>query len=164
MVIKVVKGAGQASTLLSAFDNALQDAGVCNYNLITLSSVIPPKAVVEKQDTYETPKGEWGHKLYCVMAEERSERTGKFIGAGVGWYQLKDGRGLFVEHHTTGDTKQVAESVILSRIKHSLQDLCQFREIEWKDEKMNYEISIAEVKAHPTSVLVIAVYKSESWK
>lgn len=164
MVIKVIKGAGEASTPLSAFDGALKDAGVYNYNLITLSSVIPPKSKVEKQDSYQTPEGEWGHKLYCVMAEERSERAGKFIAAGVGWYQLEDGRGLFVEHHITGDTKEVAESIIMTRIKNSLMDLCKFRGIKWENPRMNYEISVAEVKGQPASVLVIAVYKSEGWE
>lgn len=163
MVIKVIKGAGEGSTPLSAFDGALKDAGVYNYNLITLSSVIPPATTVEKQDRYKTPEGEWGHKLYCVMAEERSERAGKFIAAGVGWYQLDDGRGLFVEHHITGDTNEVAKSIIMTRIKNSLKDLCRFRGIKWENSRMKYEISVAEVKAKPVSVLVIAVYKSEGW-
>lgn len=164
MVIKVVKGAGEASTPLSAFDAALKDAGVYNYNLITLSSVIPPKCSVEKKDIYETPEAEWGHKLYCVMAEERCDRTGKFIAAGVGWYQLEDGRGLFVEHHMIGDTQSVVDDTIKFRIEHSLKDLCQFRDIPWEDERMNFEVSTAEVKAHPASVLVVAVYQSEGWK
>ena len=34
MKIKVVTGVGIGRTLLSAFDTALKDAGVCNYNLI----------------------------------------------------------------------------------------------------------------------------------
>lgn len=164
MTIKVVKGAGEASTPLSAFDAALKDAGVYNYNLITLSSVIPPGSVVEKQNTYETPEGEWGHKLYCVMAEERCDRAGKFIAAGVGWYQLEDKRGLFVEHHMIGDTQSVVENTIKLRIKNSLKDLCEFRDIPWEEERMNFEISTSEVKAHPASVLVIAVYQSEGWK
>ncbi len=120
MVISIVKGAGEASTPLSAFDGALKDAGVYNYNLITLSSVIPPNSEVKKIDRFETPENEWGHKLYCVMAEERSDRTGKFIAAGVGWYQLEDNRGLFVEHHIIGDTKPVVDNTIRLRIKNSL--------------------------------------------
>lgn len=163
MVIKVVKGAGEASTPLSAFDAALKDAGVYNYNLITLSSVIPPHSVIEKQEAYQTPDGEWGHKLYCVMAEERSDRTGKFIAAGVGWYVLEDGRGLFVEHHMVGDTQSVVDHAIKLRIESSLKDLCKFRDIKWENEKMDFEVSTIEVKSNPASVLVIAVYQSEGW-
>jgi len=164
MVIKVVKGAGEASTPLSAFDGALKDAGVFNYNLITLSSVIPPHTKVQKVDEFETPDGEWGHKLYCVMAEERCSETGKYIAAGVGWYQLEDGRGLFVEHHLIGDTRIAVESELYFRIKNSLMDLCGFREIEFEKKKMKYEVSISKVKSHPASVLVMAIYKSESWE
>ncbi len=161
--IEVVKGAGEASTPLSAFDAALNDAGVCNYNLITLSSVIPPGTKVIKTDRYETPDAHWGYKLYCVMAEERCDRTGKYIAAGVGWYQLDDGRGLFVEHHMVGDTQAVVDNTIKLRIENSLKDLCRFRDIPWEEERMNFEISTMEVKGHPASVLVIAVYEAQGW-
>lgn len=163
MEIKVVKGVGSASTALSAFDAALKDAGVYNYNLITLSSVIPPSSIVEKVEKFETPKREWGHKLYVVMAEERSNEAGKFIAAGIGWYQLKDGRGVFVEHHLIGDTRVAVESELYFRIKNSLQDLCKFRDIKFEQKKMKYEVSINKVKSKPSSVLVIAVYQSEGW-
>lgn len=164
MVIKVVKGVGEASTPLSAFDAALRDAGVYNYNLITLSSVIPPNSKVIKTDTFETPDEEWGYKLYCVMAEERSNEAGKFIAAGVGWYQLEDGRGLFVEHHLVGDTRIAVESELYFRIKNSLMDLCNFRKINWENKRMKYEVAINKVKSHPASVLVIAIYQSEGWR
>lgn len=164
MLIKIVKGAGEGSTPLSAFDCALKDAGVCNYNLITLSSVIPPDSIVEKTEKFKTPDSEWGYKLYCVMAEERCNEAEKYIAAGIGWYQLEDGRGLFVEHHLIGDTRLAVESELHFRIKNSLKDLCKFRDIEWEDEKMKMEVSMNQVKGRPSSVLVIAVYKSESWK
>lgn len=162
--IKVVKGSGEASTPLSAFDGALKDAGVYNYNLITLTSVIPPGAKVTKSDKFKTPDNEWGDKLYCVMAEERSNQAGKHIAAGIGWYQLEDGRGLFVEHHLIGDTRLAVESELHFRIKNSLKDLCKFRNIEFHDKKMDYEVSINQVNGHPASVLVIAVYQSEGWR
>jgi len=164
MVIKVVKGAGEASTPLSAFDAALNDAGVCNYNLITLSSVIPPNSQVEKIDRYETPESHWGYKLYCVMAEERCNEAGKFIAAGVGWYQLDDGRGLFVEHHLIGDTRLAVDSELHFRIVNSLKDLCRFRDIEFEDKRLNMEVSINQVKGAPASVLVMAIYQAEGWE
>lgn len=164
MDIKIVKGAGQASTPLSAFDAALKDAGVYNYNLITLSSVIPPGSRVQKSERFETPENEWGHRLYCVMAEERSNEAGKFIAAGVGWYQLDDGRGLFVEHHLIGDTRVAVESELHFRIKNSIKDLCTFRDINFEEERMKLEVSIDQVKGHPASVLVMAVYQSEGWR
>ncbi len=41
MKIKVTYGIGEGATKLAAFDRALFDAGIANYNLIKLSSVIP---------------------------------------------------------------------------------------------------------------------------
>ena len=43
-IITITKGAGFGSYEKSAFDAALDDAGVANYNLIRLSSVIPPNS------------------------------------------------------------------------------------------------------------------------
>jgi arginine decarboxylase len=42
--IQVTTGTGEGPTPLAAFDAALLDAGVANYNLILLSSVIPAGA------------------------------------------------------------------------------------------------------------------------
>ena len=47
MTIYIASGVGIGKTPLSAFDAALKDAGVYNFNLITLSSVIPPKSVIK---------------------------------------------------------------------------------------------------------------------
>lgn len=161
--IKVVKGEGTGVTTLSAFDGALKTAGVYNYNLITLSSIIPPNSKVEKVDKYISPEAEFGHKLYVVMAQERSNETGKFIAAGIGWYQLAGGKGLFVEHHIKGDTKEAVKSELKFLIENSLKDLCQFRDIGFDKEKMDSEISITQVESHPACVLVLAVYQSEGW-
>lgn len=164
MEIKIVKGEGTGATTLSAFDAALKDAGVYNYNLITLSSIIPPNSKVEKADKYISPETEYGHKLYIVMAGERSNETGKFIAAGIGWYRLPGGKGMFVEHSLKGDTKDAVKSELKFLIENSLKDLCQFRDIEFDKAQMDCEISIAQVENHPACVLVLAVYQSEGWK
>jgi len=164
MEIKVVSGVGLGKTILSAFDNALKDAGVYNYNLITLSSIIPPDSKVSKIRRYKTPYSEYGHKLYVVKAEYRSDEIGKFIAAGIGWYQLEDGRGIFVEHEIKGETQIAVESEINLRIKNSLKDLAHFRRIKFDESKMKFAISLTQIKDHPTCVLVLAIYQSESWE
>ena len=164
MDIKIVCGVGSGRTVLSAFDNALKDAGVYNYNLITLSSIIPPKSKVNKIRRYKTPYSEYGHKLYVVKAELRSEEVGKFIAAGIGWYQLEDGRGIFVEHEIKGETRIAVESEIDLRIKNSLRDLAKFRNIKFDESKAHSAISITQIKDNPTCVLALAVYQSEGWK
>jgi len=164
MDIKVVQGVGTGKTILSAFDGALKDAGVYNYNLITLSSIIPPNSKVSKVKRYESPPEEYGHKLYVVKAEYRSEEVGKYIAAGVGWYQLEDNRGIFVEHEIKGETRVAVESEIALRITNSLKDLAKFRNIKFNESKVRSAISLTQIKDHPTCVLVLAVYQSESWE
>lgn len=164
MEIKVVCGVGFGRTTLSAFDNALKEAGVYNYNLIALSSIIPPGSKITKIKRYQTPYREYGHKLYVIKAEIRSEEAGKFIAAGLGWYQLEDGRGIFVEHDIKGETMVAVESEINNRINNSLKDLCKFRHIKFDSKSVRSATSITQIKDHPTSVLVLAVYQSEGWE
>lgn len=163
MKISVVTAVGRANTLLSAFDNALQNAGVHNYNLIPLSSVIPPGTNIVKKRRYKTPPDEFGHKLYCIEAEIRSDETGKFVAAGLGWYQFGDKRGLFVEHWIKGETYVAVKSVIEFRILKSLQDMCRFRKVKFIKKNLRSAVSIAQVKREATSVLAMAVYQSEGW-
>ncbi len=164
MDISVVTGSGTGKTILSAFDAALKAAGVYNYNLIALSSIIPPGSKITKIDQYQTPDDEYGHRLYVIKAEMRSDQTGKYLAAGLGWYQLEDGRGMFVEHEIIGETKVAVESEIKLRIKNSLKDLCSFRKVKFSDKKARSAIVVTQVKGRPTSVLALAVYKAEGWK
>lgn len=164
MNIKIVCGVGYGRTMLSSFDNALKDAGVYNYNLITLSSIIPPGSKVEKVTQYETPKKEYGYKLYVVKAEIRSEEVGKYIAAGIGWYQIKDGRGIFVEHESKGGTKAAVESEISLRIINSLKDMAKFRGIKFDESKIQFAIALAQIKDRSTCALALAVFQAEGWK
>ena len=129
LTIQVVAGAGTGKTELSSFDSALNNLGVANYNLIPLSSIIPPQSKVVKVDRYQTPESEFGHRLYCVKAEMRSAIPGQFVGAIIGWYQYHDNRGLFVEHETVGSSKSEVENSLIELVQNSLNDLCDFRNI-----------------------------------
>ena len=161
--IAVVSGIGRANTLLSAFDDALRDCGVYDYNLIPLSSVVPPRSAVRQQERYDPPPEEYGHRLYIVKAEMRSDHAGKTIAAGLGWYQWGDGRGVFVEHETTGSTRAAAESEMTFRIRESVRDLCAARGVTFREEDLRTLVVQAEVTDRPTCVLALAVFKAEPW-
>lgn len=164
MQISIVSSVGEGSTLLSAFDSALCNAGVSNYNLLTLSSIIPPGSSVKRVKKYQTSVSEFGHKLYVVRAEMRSYEAKKYLAAGIGWYLLEGGNGLFVEHELISDSKVAARADLEFLITSSLKDLCHFRNLPFDPEKVQIQKSIAQVKDKPTCVLVIAVYQSEGWK
>ena len=111
LTITVSKGTGIAATALGAFDAALVEAGIANFNLITLSSVIPPGAQIEVPRKVAPRAGGWGDRLYVVLAETRVEKHNEEAWAGIGWTQdAATGRGLFVEHH--GYSKHQVEADI----------------------------------------------------
>lgn len=164
MDIYVISAFGTGTTPLSAFDKALQKAGVANYNIITLSSIIPKGTRIIKTDRYK-PKtsDEYGHKLYAVKWDIRSGQTSKFIAAGLGWYQNKDGSGVIVEHDSIGYDKKDAEQELFLKIERSIRDLCSFRKIHFDKAKMGYSYAIGSIKKKPACALSIAVYKVEGW-
>src|SRR5918911_5692889 len=105
MHILVDAGTGEGPTQLAAFDAALLMAGVANYNLICLSSIIPPGALIERAP-FVAPPHEYGYRLYVVMARCDEHNRGAEAWAGVGWTQEKDsGCGLFVESHGVSRTE-----------------------------------------------------------
>lgn len=95
MKIDIVWGRSEGKTLLSAFDKALLKAGIHNFNLITLSSVIPSNSTVEETGIYDLSH-EIGEILYVVLSSFSSEKTNALISAGLGWVQTEQG-GLFIE-------------------------------------------------------------------
>ena len=100
LVISVSRGTGSGPTRLAAFDRALQAAGLANYNLIRLSSVIPPNAVVREISSLDPAAGTHGDVAYCVYADAYASTPGEEAWAGIAWAHHHDntGAGLFVEH------------------------------------------------------------------
>ena len=164
MNITVTAGRGEGSTTLSAFDAALKAAGIHNYNIIKLSSVIPPGSEVVVKRWKNSPT-EHGKKLYTVLAEIRSDILGRSIAAGVGWYQIKDCRGVFAEHHDIIEnlnTKE-AEMNVSKKIEATIRDLCANRNYPFNKKAFHTVVTSAEVKNKPTCVLVAAAYESQSF-
>jgi arginine decarboxylase len=157
MEINVASGIASGPTELAAFDSALYAAGIANYNLLQLSSVIPPQAkIIVHDDKVPEIKGEWGDRLYVVKADYRTSIPGTEAWAGVGWVvDEATGRGLFVEHE--GENKSQVER----QIEHSLQALMQTRGIDFGEIHMKVDGILCE--NDPVCAVVIAVYKSESW-
>jgi arginine decarboxylase len=161
--IPVVSGLGSGSTLLSSFDAALHACGVCNYNLIPLSSVIPPDTEIVPATRLTSPPEDHGRRLYVVKADARSDRPGDVVAAGIGWYQWGDGRGVFVEHEIVGRDRQAVADDLNGLICHSLGDLCAARDIPFLPGQMRSQVAVGDVGDRPTCALVIAVYQAEGW-
>lgn len=157
MNIYLTKGSASASTKLSAFDKALFNAGIANFNLISLSSVIPVESnIIEIEPKNLRTEGEWGDRLYVVMADYRTSVHGEDAWAGIGWVQDPvTAKGLFVEFEGT------SEGYVRESIESSLNDLMRTRNIDFGE--IHMAINGITCKGDPVCALVAAVYKSESW-
>lgn len=95
MPVEIVWGTGEGSTQLSAFDASLAAAGIHNYNLVTLSSIIPDGRSVSVKGSHD---GRWdvGELVGVVLAENESAISGETISAGLGWVTAEEG-GVFYE-------------------------------------------------------------------
>ena len=163
--IVVAAGVGQGETPLAAFDAALHRCGVEQYNLIQLSSVIPPGPTVVVRDRYAAPAHEYGHKLYVVKAEARCDEPGAAVAAGLGWLQYGDGTGVFVEHEIAaqGVSPGELEDALAARITASLRDLARTRGLAFTAEQARMRTISASVGPRPACALVVAAYQAEGW-
>ncbi len=74
----ICAGVGRGETLLTAFDQALRNAGVGDYNLLKVSSIVPPGARVSQ--TIEVPRGSL---LPIAYGSISSTDKGEVISAAV---------------------------------------------------------------------------------
>jgi arginine decarboxylase len=154
--IPVVRATGTGGTTLSAFHEALVAVELGHYNLVRLSSVVPPATEVDATGKAPVPVGEWGDRMYCVYAAQHATSPGEEAWAGIGWVQRLDGRGgLFVEHE--GPT----EAYVTNAIRTSLRDLVAGREDEFTGP--DWVLNGAVCVDRPVCSLVIAPYESAPW-
>ncbi len=164
--VDVVGAVGSGPTSLAAFDAALVACGVANFNLVRLSSVIPPNTRIDAQaapgvvDLTERGaaggSGGWGDRLYAVWAFQSAERLGEEAWAGVAWVQDPvDGRGLFVEHEGH------SESTVRDELAVSLHSICASRGMDHLEQRSVVVGTTCE--GEPVGALVIAPYQSEPW-
>lgn len=154
--IRVTWGAGAAPTELAAFDAALQAAGVADFNLIRLSSLIPPGSSVRAPDHWDALPGRWGDRLYAVYAEHRVSVPGSRACAALGWVQdLDTGAGLLVEHHGADEDEVVA------RTRATLGDLTTRRPGRYGPHGWRTATIVCD--RDPVTAVVVASFQVEPW-
>jgi arginine decarboxylase len=154
--IPVLCASGSGGTTLAAFHAALVEVDLGHYNLVRLSSVIPPATAVDSAGKAPVPAGGWGDRMYCVYAEQRATEPGEQAWAGIGWVQRLDGQGgLFVEHEGT------SEGFVTQAIRTSLRDLVAGREDEYAGP--DWVVHGTVCVDQPVCALVIAPYESAPW-
>jgi arginine decarboxylase len=159
--IDVASGVGRGPTKIAAFDGALREAGVHNFNLLYLSSVVPPGSVVTPlpEGRAANPAGGWGDRLYVVMASERVDEPGQEAWAGVGWVQHEgSAKGLFVEHEGH------SEAQVRRDIAESLRSLCEGRPETFGPVQSVVRGAVCETPGEAVCALVVAVFESAPWR
>ncbi len=158
--IQLVKGVGTGKTALAAFDAALVDCGIGNYNLIQLSSVLPPFTEVVTGKKWKAPVNDWGHRLYVVYAYGASKTPGAEVWAGVGWVIVdpESGAGLFVEHNADN------EDSCRQLINDTLDGLCRNRGIDPKAVERHAEFSKVVCQGEPAGAIVAVIFHTEGWR
>src|SRR6185503_6269983 len=156
MHIIITTGTGEGPTPRAAFDTALLSAGVANYNLVYMASVIPAGSFIQRAK-YVTPYEEYGHQLYVVMARQEACLAGQLAWAGLGWTQeIETGRGLFAEIHGL-------DRVLVERdIRASLQFMMFNRPLRYG--MIESVVAGIECPGRPVCALALAVYQSQGWK
>jgi arginine decarboxylase len=103
------KGIGIHKEKLNSFELALRSAGIEKYNLVTVSSILPPKcAIISKQKGIEELIP--GQIVYAVMSQNSSNEPGRLIAASIGCaIPVKtDQYGYLSEHHSFGQNERDA--------------------------------------------------------
>jgi arginine decarboxylase len=155
--IRMSRSRAEGPTRLAAFDAALVAAGLQNFNLLPLSSVIPVGALVDVVAPAEQLKGRHGDLLYCVYAASYATTPGAEAWAGMAWALQTDGSGagLFVEHSST------TEADLHAHLGATLGAMMENREQDYVEG--GRLVASATCTGAPVAALVVASYRTAGW-
>ncbi|MCX7846674.1 MAG: arginine decarboxylase, pyruvoyl-dependent [bacterium] len=103
------KGVGVHKERLQSFEAALRSAGIAHCNLVTVSSILPPKCkVIPLKKGLELLRP--GAITFVVMARAETNEPGRQVVASIGLAQPASGEqyGYLSEHHGYGQTDEAA--------------------------------------------------------
>ena len=103
-VIFLVKGVGKDRDKLRSYEDALRNAGIAPFNIIAVSSILPPgcKLVSKNKGLRQLTPGEI---IFCVMSTNATNEPHRLIAASIGVAIPKDPTqyGYFSEYHSFGE-------------------------------------------------------------
>jgi len=172
------KGVGRDKEKLKSFELALRDAGIQQFNLVNVSSIMPSgcKIVSRSQGLQELHAGEI---VFCVMARNETNEPNRLISAAIGCAVPADNNayGYLSEHHAFGmpddKTEDYAEDLAATMLASTLG--VEFNsEASYDEKKQVWQISDKIVKTSAiaqsaigdknglwTSVVAVAVFIQE---
>lgn len=133
-------GAGTHKESLESFEMALREAGIEKYNLVSVSSILPPNCeiVVKAKGLSELRPGQI---VFCVMSRHTSNEPNKRISASLGCAIPKNPNefGYISEHHAFSETTE-SSGIYAEKLASSMLET-------WTDSKPKetFNISTSEV-------------------
>ena len=102
----LTKGVGKHKEKLTSFEAALRDAGIAPFNIVRVSSILPPGAkILSRSKGLQNLSP--GEIIYAVMAESSTNEPHRLIAASIGVAipSERDKYGYLSEYHSYGETE-----------------------------------------------------------
>jgi len=152
----LTKGVGQHKEKLGSFEVALRKAGIAQFNIVTVSSIFPPrcKIVSRKAALRQLCPGQI---LFTVMSRAATDEPHRLISASIGLARPKnpDEFGYLAEHHAYGQTdKEVgncAEDLAAGMLASALGVKEFDADSSWDDNSELWKISDKIVESRNTT-------------
>lgn len=111
--VALTQGAGTGGSPLNAFDNALRDGGIADFNLIKVSSIVPPGVPVMRLKPQAQPISGEGLMVPTIYIEMTSDQVGAELAAavGAGVPGSSGGAGIVFVASCEGSQQQAEQSV-----------------------------------------------------
>lgn len=103
------KGAGRHKHYLQSFEIALKNAGISPFNLVSVSSILPPNCKrISREEGLKFLRP--GQIVFTVMARNSTNEPNRLIAASIGyaWPVDPNDCGYLSEHHSFGEKEAIA--------------------------------------------------------
>jgi len=141
----LTKGVGTHKAELRSFELALRDAGIEKYNLVSVSSILPPECrIISKNEGMKELVP--GMLTFVVLARCSSSEPHRLIASSIGCAKPADPNayGYLSEHHAFGETEKVAgdfaEDLAVSMLASTL-GMEYDEDKAWDEKKEEFRIS-----------------------
>lgn len=140
----LTKGVGRHREKLSSFEMALRAAQIHAYNLVSVSSILPPVCKIiakEKGLNLISP----GQILFVVMSRSATDEPNRLVGASIGVAvpAHKKQFGYLSEHHAFGQTESAmgdyAENLAAEMLAH-VQGVAFDPDASWDEKRELWKI------------------------
>jgi len=162
----LTKGVGQHREKLGSFEVALRKAGIAQYNIVTVSSIFPPRCKIISREA-GLARLCAGQILFTVMSRAATDEPHRLISASIGLARPKDPDdfGYLSEHHAYGLSEEQSGDYAEDLAAGMLASALGVREFDadrsWDDNSELWEISDKIVKSR--SITQSAIGKKDLW-